>query len=365
MTRLSLFLSFFFAQLLYGQIVEETGSAQLPWNRSGFFREAKPKAEEIDKAIKSAKLNALIRYISGLDQNSRLNYQKIQSSIEADIDRIIPSVSLTRKEYDKEKKMIFISLRASIDSSLLRDRLVTSGSAAQLPSKEKSYVCGAFVSRTQDKRKAFDRTRTVGSRDESSVEEFEEVASNGSSTSFSADQRRDRTSTTAGSTTFKADEISWKIFPSENLDASISGVLKTAGYRLVPAALLGRKSDGLINQDAINEDYSRGDDLSQTVLDDVVEGCENLKLPYLSTGTLNVQTPTIHPIDGRTKVTVSVNIKVYDLSGFIPETIASIGPVQESALGDSMTTAQTSAIQLAGRKAGELIVAALQRANAR
>ena len=205
----------------------------------------------------------------------------------------------------------------------------------------------------------------MGSRDESSVEEFEEVASNGSSTSFSADQRRDRTSTTAGSTTFKSDEISWKVFPSENLDAAISGVLKTAGYRLVPAALLGRKSDGLINQDAINEDYSNGNDLSQTVLDDMVEGCENLKLPYLSTGTLNVQTPTIHPVDGRTRVTVSVNIKVYVLSGFIPETIASIGPVQESALGDSMTTAQTSATQLAGQKAGELIVAALQRANAR
>ena len=125
------------------------------------------------------------------------------------------------------------------------------------------------------------------------------------------------------------------------------------------------KSDGLINQDAINEDYSNGNDLSQTVLDDMVEGCENLKLPYLSTGTLNVQTPSIHPVDGRTRVTVSVNIKVYDLSGFIPETIASIGPVQESALGDSMTTAQTSATQLAGQKAGELIVAALQRANAR
>jgi len=363
MTRFSLFLSFLFAQLLHGQFVEETGSAQFPYNPSGFS--SKPKAEEIDKAIKSAKLDALNRYVSVLDQNSRFNYQKIQSSIEADIDRIIPSISMRENRYDKKQKMIFISLRASINSSLLKDRLVKSGSVAQLPSKEKSYVCGAFVARMQDTRKAFDQTRTVGSRDESAIEEFEEVSSNGASTSFSADQRRDRTLTTAGSTTFKADEISWQIFPSENLDASISGVLKTAGYRLVPSSLLGRKSDGLINQDAISKDYSRGDDLSQTVLDDVVEGCENLKLPYLSTGTLNVQTPTIHPVDGSTKVTVSVNIKVYDLSGFIPETIASIGPIQESALGDSMTTAQISAIQLAGRKAGELIVAALQSANAR
>ena len=58
------------------------------------------------------------------------------------------------------------------------------------------------------------------------VKDFEEVASNGSSTSVTADQRRERTSTTAGSRTTKADDISWDIFPAEVLDSSMSGILK-------------------------------------------------------------------------------------------------------------------------------------------
>ena len=41
-----------------------------------------------------------------MDQNSRLNFQKIQSSIEADIDRIVPSASIVRNDYDKQNKVI-------------------------------------------------------------------------------------------------------------------------------------------------------------------------------------------------------------------------------------------------------------------
>ena len=363
MKKSILIIFFSISSLIHAQLVDVTGSTQFPYKPSGFS--GKPKTEEINSAIKAAKLNALSRYVADdLDQNSRLNFQKIQSSIEADIDRVIPSASILRNDYDKRQKLIFISLRASINSSMIRDRLVQSGAAAQMPTKEKSYVCGAFVARRQTEVTSFDEKRVVASRDEVATEEFEEVASNGVSTTISADQRRERTSTSAGSRTQKSDSISWDIFPSEVLDSSMSGILKTAGYRLFPASALGRKSDGLINLDSINRDYSTGNDLSQTTRDDMIEGCENLKISYLSTGTLSVQTATRHPVTGSTKVTVMVNAQVWDVSGFIPEVVASIGPVQYSALGDTQTTAENNAIKLAAEKAGQQIVSGLQQANA-
>ena len=345
MKKITILLLLFVNHTVWSQLVDETGTSQFPYKPSGFS--GKPKADEIQFAIKAAKLNALSRYITSMDQNSRLNFQKIQSSIEADIDRIVPSTSIVRNDYDKRQKLIFISLRASINSSLLRDRLIQSGAAAQMPPKEKSYVCGAFVARRQTSVTAFDEKRVIANRDESFSEDFEEVASNGSSTSVTADQRRERTSTTAGSKTTKSDDISWDIFPAEVLDSSMSGILKTAGYRLVPAAALGRKSDGLINLDSINNDYSNGNDLSQNTRDDMVEGCENLKINYLSTGTMSVQAPSRHPVTGDTKITGMVNAQVWDVGGFIPEVIASIEPVQYSAIGDTQTTAENNAIKLA------------------
>ena len=84
-----------------------------------------------------------------------LNFQKIQSSIEADIDRIVPSASIVRNDYDKRQKLIFISLRASINSSLLRDRLIQSGAAAQMPSKEKKLCMWCFRSTKANKRYCF------------------------------------------------------------------------------------------------------------------------------------------------------------------------------------------------------------------
>jgi hypothetical protein len=97
----------------------------------------------------------------------------------------------------------------------------------------------------------------------------------------------------------------------------------------------------------------------------MIEGCEKLRITYLSTGTLNVEAPMRHPVTGATKVTVSVNVQVWDVGGLLPEVLASIGPIQYSALGDSQSTAENNAIKLASEKAGQLIVSGLQQANAK
>lgn len=361
-------LAFFCANLAFSQIAQETGSAQYPYKPSGFS--GKPKAEEFANAIKAAKLNALSRYIANLDQNSRLNYAKIQSSIEADIGRIAPNASILRNEYDKRQKLIFITLRAGIDTSLLRDRLIMSGGAAQVPSAEKKPICGIFVARRQTSVTAFDEKRVQANRDEVANDEFQEVASNGLSTSLTSDQRRERISTTAGSRTQKADEISYAIISARSLDSTVSGILSTAGYKLAPARFLGKPTNYKINLDEINQDFSVSSDLRQETTDNIVEGLAMIKIPYLATGTLNLEAPTRHPVTGETKVTVKVIITVEKLvksefgEFFVPENVGQ-GTKQISALGSSQTTAEENAIDLAAKAAAQLVVAALQKNSVR
>ena len=354
------------SQVLFAQFADETGSSSFPYKPSGFS--GKPKAEEIASAVKAAKLDALNRYVSSMDNNSINNYQKIKSSIEANLDNFISSVSILRQEHDKRQKLIFVTLRASINAPMIRNRLQQSGTAAQVPSEEKSYVCSFFAARRQASVKAFDQKRVTANRYETSNDEFEEVASNGVSTSITSDQRKESINTTAGSTEIKSDAISWDIFPAQDLDRTIKAALATAGYKMVPAESLGAASGGLINTDEMKIEYSQGNDLSQQTIENLNNGCAKLGIIYVARGDVSVQPPKRDPISGLTKVTVSVSMEVNELEKTpfgttIPVNVASISSQQYSALGDSQTTAENSAIRLAAEKAGELIVAGLQNSD--
>jgi hypothetical protein len=79
---------------------------------------------------------------------------------------------------------------------------------------------------------------------------------------------------------------------------------------------------------------------------------------------MSVQTPRRDPISGNTVITVNVNAQILDVSGLFPEVVASIGPVQYTAEGDTQTTAEINAIKLASVEASRLIVAGLQQSNA-
>lgn len=350
--------------ILNAQIVQQTGSVQFPYQPKGFS--SKPNPEEVQQALKSAKLNALQRYVAGLDQNSRLNYQKIQSSVESNLDKVITNVSILRNDYDKKSKVINISLQAAINSSVITDWMRSTAPAAQLPKSDKNKICGAFVARRQADVEEFKTRRTDVSRDTISSEEFEEATSDGVSTSLISDQVIEKSRSTGGSSRRKSNKVEWEVYPSESLNATISGIVSTAGYRLYSAKSLGRKSRGLISTTRLKEDYSSGDDLSEETQWDLEEGCINLGITYLATGYLNVEAPIEDPISGQKTVYVNVNIQVWDLSDDLgAEVVASVGPIQFNETAETDTAAENKAIKLAAEKAGSLIVAGLQQANAR
>jgi len=349
-------LTLLFYSYLPAQIVQETGSVSYPYKPSGFT--GKPKKEDIDAAIKAAKLNALDRFMATRDANTFANFNKIKASVEADINSVVPNASLLRNDYDKRQKLIFITLRAGINYSLIENLLIAVGPAKQTPSGELSNICAAFVARRQTDRTISDQTRTLVDRKDKSSEEFEEVASDGIRTTIVADQRIENSSVSGGTTTIKAEVIEWDIFTSESISTVMSGVLSNAGYELIQAADIDGEADG-ISIDALNADYSRGQDLAPSTRSRLIKGCKEVGLDYLAIGTLNVEAPLEDPISGQTRVTVSVNAKVIDLTTRFPKTKGGVVE-QYSAIGLSQTTAELSAIELASEDVAKKIAAALQ-----
>jgi hypothetical protein len=92
-------------------------------------------------------------------------------------------------------------------------------------------------------------------------------------------------------------------------------------------------------------------DLKSATLASVVNGMRTAQIPYVALGTLDVGMTDKDPSTGLARVTVTVNARILDISQTIPDTIASVGPVQYSGVGPDEDVARTNALKRAAENA--------------
>jgi hypothetical protein len=95
----------------------------------------------------------------------------------------------------------------------------------------------------------------------------------------------------------------------------------------------------------------------------VEAGLRNAKIPYLTLGTLDIGFANPDPATGLLRVPVTVNAKVLDVSDMIPDTVATVGPVQYAGLGPTEAEAQTNALKLAAQNAAKELISQLNSAG--
>jgi hypothetical protein len=166
-----------------------------------------------------------------------------------------------------------------------------------------------------------------------------------------------------GSTTRKASETSWRVFPSSNMNSVLTGAFNQAGFRVTEAAEVEPYSGGKLHVAAVQEDYKSGMDLKSQTLIDVEMGLRAAKVPYLTMGTLDVGFANSDPATGLLRVAVTVNAKVVDLSDNIPDTVATVGPIQYAGFGPTEPEAQTNALKLAAQSASRELISQLTNAG--
>ena len=59
----------------------------------------------------------------------------------------------------------------------------------------------------------------------------------------------------------RADQSTWKLIPSQNLNSVITQIVKTSGYRVVDAAFVGPMTNGTFKEAQVENDYRNGNDL--------------------------------------------------------------------------------------------------------
>lgn len=323
-------------------------------------------------ALQKAKVNALDRYFSEVNQAKARNYELVRDKLVASIDEyVLGAITLAESE-DKKLRNYSITVRVDINGPKLENALQNSSSVANATAAEKSLMTFVFVARQQRSATSFDdrvTTRKDDSQRDSSTydekrktSETERVRRTGVSTSDSIEESTDGTrdsstvTTTGGKTVRQADDIEWSVTRAAEINTVMTGTFTNAGFEVVEAEYVEQESNGLLSVDAIRQDYSHGNDLAPLTQRNMVNGVKAAGIPFIAIGTLDVGMRDTDPATGNKRVFVTVSGKVLDLSQKFPRTVSSVGPVQFSGLGPDESVARVNALKKAAESAAQQLM---------
>ncbi len=315
-------------------------------------------------ALKKAKLDALRRYVSdNFSQAERRQYEQIKGVIEGDLDGYVSVVDILSEITDKSSSTHKKVIRVSIDNTRIEYEISKRTSSSNVASQDKSYMTFVFVARRAAEVVEYDVRRTDVS--DIKINEQESVSDVYDANQIGADSQYNKTTITqsGGSNSIKSDRITYDTFSSSGIESTMSRVFSDGGFKVAPAKMMESRSRGLISIQNFNLDYSQGNDLSPTTLDDATRACADLRVKYFATGTLDVGAKKIDPISGLVRVFVNVNAQILDCSDFFPIVVASIGPVQFSGQGPDATVAENNALLYASEEAAKQLVSQLSNKN--
>jgi hypothetical protein len=327
----------------------------------------KVSAKVKQEALQKAKVNALDRYFSEVNTAKARNYELVREKLVGAIDDYVLGATTLSEQNDEKGRLYSVTVRVDINSPKLENALQNSSAVANATESEKSLLTFVFVARQQKSVQSFDdrvhsRTDTedtdAGDIDaKRKTSESERVRSSSVSTadsikaSSNESRRTSSSTTTGGSTLRQSDAIEWKVTRAGEINSVMTGTFSNAGYEVVEAEYVDK-----LNIDAIREDYSFGDDLSQTTLLEMSRTVKAADIPLIAIGTLDVGMRDIDPVSSLTRVYVSVSGKVLNLNGRFPRTVSSVGPTQFAGLGPDESVARVNALKKAAESAAQQLM---------
>ncbi|MBE2259513.1 MAG: hypothetical protein IAE88_11680 [Rhodobacteraceae bacterium] len=297
-------------------------------------------AETKEKAYVKAQVAAVERYFAENGEAESQNFEGIQDKIEASLEKFILSTNVLNEQDQESLRKYSVAVRVELNVAKLRNTLRASSAAAQSPKTSKSQLVYVFVGREAASVRSFDE-RVFKRRVDS------------------ADSATSQQSETGGSTTRKADAITYRLLPMTNYTSSITGAFSQAGYVIVdPAHVIGDK-----DFNAVNKDFSSGNDIAPETMRSVVGTLRKNHVPLLVLATLDVGAHVQDGATGMQRVAVTVTSRVLDLSNNLPREVASVPAIQYSGLGPDNQSATNKALKDASTAAAREVISRLNAAG--
>ncbi len=209
-----------------------------------------------DRALQEAKINALDRYFAQTDGAKSRNFETARAGLIGSIDNYVLSATVLSEEADPKAGRYTVSIRAEINGPRLENALIGGSAIASTPTAQKSLLTFVFVARQQGSVQSFDDkvykrvdANVSGSANadyQRDATESERITNNSISTSDKVSARGNykedvsASVTTGGSTTAKADVVSWTVTRADEINSVMTGSFTAAGYEVVEAEYVGQ-----------------------------------------------------------------------------------------------------------------------------
>ena len=368
-------LALFVAASSWAQVQQARGKASVTY--AGKAATAEDKA----RALAAAQLKAVELHYAEAGESETENFDAIRDRILADPGRYILETTTLAEEDKPDLRQYSVAVRVSLNVANLRNAVKAGSAVVKGGPAARSPLAFVFVSRQVDSTRSFDdrvykrvdekidakgnvNSAEKGSEGES-IRKGQVSTHAAASKSESASLQRSASMETGGSVTRKASESTYRLLPSANLAQVFTATFARAGFKVSEASMVEPYTNGRFKVAMVENDYASGMDLKPATLAAMVQGMRAAQIPYVSIGTLDLGLAAKDSNTGLTRVAVTVNAKMLDVSQTIPDTIASVGPVQFAGLGPTEDEARGSALKLAAEGAARELTSQLTNLGTR
>ncbi|MEY1661657.1 hypothetical protein [Isoalcanivorax beigongshangi] len=330
------------------------GKASVPY-RQGVFSSG-PKPELRQEAIVAARLSAWSHYTSTFSPSRMAAYRGIEQDIVGNLDQYVTDTTVLEDAVDRDARLYTVSVRIRVNEAALNARLNADGAGtsdmALIQGELFSFV---FVAREAETVKSFEERRTQIRSSDTALDASRSGYAAGGQARLQEQSAEIEKHTTGGSSQRRANETSFRIRSSADVDAAMTETLSGYGFDVV---LYGDvlASCGGSDMATINNEFQLSNEMSVSTRRDAIQAARACDVNYFAVGTMDVGMHDVDPVTGHQRVTVSVRGQVWDISGRLPRNVASVGPVQYSGLGPEPEVAMRNGLKLASEQAARTLV---------
>lgn len=306
-------------------------------------------AQEVkERAYTKAQLAAVERYFAEGGESESRNFAANEEKIKDNLEDFIINTTVINEQDQASLHKYSVAVRIDLNVAKLRNTLSAASAAAKTSEAAKSQLVYLFVGREAASVRAFDAR--VFQRVDA------EATRNGAAkgTQHAALQVE-----TGGSSTQKADEVSYRLLPITNTATAITGLFSQGGYAVVDPAYAVGDNDFK----AVNKDFSSGNDLAPSTMRSLVASLRKNQIPFFVIATLDAGAPGKDPATGMARVAVSVTARVLDLRKPMPREVASVPAAQFFGVGPDNAVARDLGLKEAALAAAREVISRLNAAG--
>lgn len=351
--------SLFFLKLdVNAQQREEVGVGLESYEKDGFFPD---KAAIKERAFKAACRNAFEQYYKNLNKAQQENYDRVKETIEKNYEQLNDCKNIVDELDDTDKKRYSIKVKAKINVNGIAVILDQGSSIRQIAKKERPIIVHHFFSRTIDTAtKKEDKVTRVGTDTKTKDINQSEAIREGE-IAISSETTKTNKNVAGGNVVRSSTRYTYKVSDGDTLpaQAGLTSVMVDAGYRLQA----GNRTKGLeALTRKIMADYAKGETLSAETTNQILDVLANGKATYYLTGIFDIGEEEIDKSSGNFVVNVVLTqATIEDIQEKTQEAVVK----SISAKGEGTTAAQAkvAAITLAAEKAGEAMIAVMNKVS--